>query len=261
MMISADNGEYSFSHSCTPPQADGVHRHMHNGYEILYFLGNEAEYIIEGSVYRLLPRTLLLIRPRTFHYLKPLSDAAYERCVIHFPAERIPLALLCFADSAKEIYRIPKGSMVDAYFKNWIQVEEHFSTEDLEALLLPSLSQVLLYLKYLPAEDAVTPTRENRTLEQILRYIDEHPGERITAATLSAMFYVSTSWIVHSFRRHLGISLMQYVNKKRILYAESRIHAGVAPTEVAKECHYESYVTFYRQYKKYLGRSPQANTV
>ncbi len=257
-MISTDNGEYSFSYSCTPPQADGVHRHMHNGYEILYFLGAEAEYIIEGAAYRLLPRTLLLIRPRAFHYLSPPNDNAYARCVIHFPLERVPAPLREFVNSAKEIFRIPAGSLVDEYFQNWIHAERYFTPEDLETLLLPSLSRVLLALKYLPAEDAVMPTRENRTLEQILRYIDERPGEHITAATLAARFYVSTSWIVHNFRKHLGISLMQYVNKKRILYAESRIRAGVSPTEVAKECHYESYVTFYRQYKKYLGCSPQS---
>ncbi len=260
-MIETDNGEYSYSYSLTPPPADGVHRHMHNGYEILYFLDGDAEYIIEGSVYRLLPRTLLLIRPRTFHYLNPLSNSEYKRCVIHFPVERIPPTLLQFAHTSKEIFRIPKGSLVDAYFKSWIYAEEHFSTTDLETMLFSSLGQLLLYLKYLPDEDTVVPMRENRTLERILRYIDEHPGEQITAAMLSAKFYVSTSWIVHSFRRHLGISLMQYVNKKRILYAESRIREGMAPTEVAKECHYDSYVTFYRQYKKYLGRSPQANSV
>ncbi len=259
-MIEADNGEYSFRYAVTPPQPDGVHRHMHNGYEILYFTEGEAEYIIEGAVYRLLPRTLLFIRPRTFHYLNPLSNDAYGRFVIHFPEERIPPALLDFCNGSKEIFQIPKGSLVDEYFRDWRHAEERFSASDLETLLFPSLSRMLLALKYLPAEDTVRPTRENRTLEQILRYIDENPGERITAAGLSAMFYVSTSWIVHSFRQSLGISLMQYVNKKRILYAESKIRAGGSPTEVAKECHYESYVTFYRQYKKYLGRSPQAKT-
>ena len=49
---------------------------------------------------------------------------------------------------------------------------------------------------------------------------------------------------------------MQYVEKKRILYAEAKIHAGMSPTDVAKLCNYENYSTFYRQYKKVLGHSP-----
>ena len=124
-------------------------------------------------------------------------------------------------------------------------------------LLYPSLSSALLYLKCLPQEAPVAPIRANPTLENILRYIDEHPEAHLTAEDLSREFYMSTSWIVHTFRKTLGISLMQYIEKKRILYAESRICDGISPTEVAKLCHYENYSTFYRQYKKVLGHTPQ----
>lgn len=256
-MLEFENGQYSFHHTADVPHRDGFHRHMHNGYEILYFLRGDAEYIIEGSVYQLKPHDLLFIHPRTFHYLKPLTDAVYERFVIHFPENKIPPSLVGFAEGASEIYRIPKGSLVDRFFEMWGDAEAQFSEEDLCTLLYPSVSSVLLYLKHLPSETAVAPIRENRTLENILHYIDEHPEQQLSAEQLSAEFYMSTSWIVHTFRKTLGISLMQYIEKKRILYAESRIRGGMSPTEVAKLCNYENYSTFYRQYKKILGHTPQ----
>lgn len=256
-MIEFEKGQYSFHHTADTPKEEGFHRHMHNGYEILYFLRGDAEYIIEGSVYRLKPRDLLFIHPRTFHYLKPLTAAIYERFVIHFPEDRIPPALRPFAESAKEIYRVPKGSLADRFFETWAEAEAQFSDEELRTFLYPSVTSALLYLKHLPEEATVEPIRENRTLENILHYIDEHPSEKLTAETLSAEFYMSTSWIVHTFKKSLGISLGQYVSKKRILYAESRIREGISPTEVAKLCRYDNYSTFYRQYKKILGRAPQ----
>ena len=97
---------------------------------------------------------------------------------------------------------------------------------------------------------------DDEELDAFLFSLGCYPGEPITAADLSARFFVSTSWIVHGFREHLGISLAQYVNRKRILYAEAQIRAGATPTAVAKACHYDSYVTFYRQFKKYLGYAP-----
>ena len=256
-MIETDNGQYSFHHTVDIPQREGFHRHMHNGYEILYFLRGDAEYIIEGSVYRLKPHDLLFIHPRSFHYLKPLSDATYERFVIHFPESRIPQSLLPFVKNAKEIYRIPPGSLAASFFDTWAKAETEFSGDEMNEFLLPSLASALLSLKHLPQEDTVVPIRENHTLEAILRYIDEHPDEPLSAETLSAKFYMSTSWIVHTFKKSLGISLMQYVGKKRILYAESLLRAGGTPTEVAKLCRFESYSTFYRQYKKILGHAPQ----
>ncbi len=256
-MIEIDNGQYSFHHAARIPQKKGFHRHMHNGYEILYFLRGDAEYIIEGSVYQLKPHDLLFIHPRTFHYLNPLSDATYERFVISFPESRIPPSFRSFVESSKEIYRVPKGSLLDLFFEAWARAEIEFTEDALREYLDTALSTVLLFLKHLPEEEAVEPIRENHTLEGILHYIDEHPGEPLTAEILSAKFYMSTSWIVHTFKKSLGISLMQYVGKKRILYAEEQIRLGKPPTEVAKLCHFESYSTFYRQYKKILGHAPQ----
>ena len=253
--------DLSFHHTVDIPTEKDFHRHMHNGYEILYFLKGDAEYIIEGSVYKLRPRDLLFIHPRTFHYLKPLTAATYERFVIHFPEERIPASIRTFAEEAKEIYRIPKGSLLDRYFATWAEVEPQFSDVELREFLEPSLSAALLYLRHLPEESTFEPIRENRTLNSILRYIDEHPMDQLTAEQLSAEFYMSTSWIVHTFKKALGISLMQYVEKKRILYAESLLRSGMSPTEVAKLCHYESYSTFYRQYRRVLGHSPKNERV
>jgi AraC-like DNA-binding protein len=50
---------------------------------------------------------------------------------------------------------------------------------------------------------------------------------------------------------------MNYIGKKRILYAETLLAEGMTPTEVAKECGYDTYTTFYRQYKKHTGRAPR----
>ena len=120
---------------------------------------------------------------------------------------------------------------------------------------------LLLLLKQEKHEDEPTRIRHDPILEQILHYIDEHPTEKITAATLSARFFVSTSWLVHTFRRVLDITLMQYVEKKRIVYAQGLIRKGRSPVEVADHCGYESYVTFYRQYKKILERTPKEDAL
>lgn len=255
MRLDIEHGIYDFAHKTADPRADALTRHMHNGYELLYLFRGEAEYVVEGAVYRLKPRTLLLIRPRRYHYLRALTGKSFERFVIHFPAERVPEALRAYPDEAPEIVRVREASAPAAFFADWLAAERTHSEAELRALADTALTRVLLGLKY-GAEEPVVPSVANPTLDAILRYIDEHPAEPITAADLSQRFFVSTSWIVHGFRDHLGISLMQYVNRKRILYAEAQIRAGASPTAVAKACHYESYVTFYRQFKKYLGYAP-----
>lgn len=249
--------EYSFSHTADEEYTDGTYTHMHNGYEILYYVRGDAEYVIEGSVYNLTPGTLLFIRPRTFHNLNPLSSTVYERFVIGFPETKIPDALKGFAQNANEIYAIPKNSAIDRFFGEWAEAEKEFSREELDILLEHAVGKLLLYLKHLPVGTSLEPIRMNSALEQILRYIDDHLSCDLSADTLSARFFVSSSWITHTIKQALGMSLMQYISKKRMLYAETLLRDGASPTEVAKLCGYDTYTTFYRQYKKHTGRAPR----
>ena len=249
-MQATERDIYTLSHNVGFPNKERFHRHMNNKYEILYFVRGDAEYIIESSVYKLRPRDLLFIRPRTFHYLIPSSSATYERFVANFSLSRIPSELMDFAMNAREIYRIPKGHTIDLMFENFISAKRVMSGEELEIFKRSYIEQILLFLKHLEAEDDVHPVRTNPTLDKILHYIDGHPEEKMTAETFSARFFMSTSWITHTFKETLGVSLMTYVNKKRVLYAQELIRVGTAPTEAAKTCNFDSYVTFYRQYKK-----------
>ena len=239
------------------PDPAAFHRHIHNEYELLFFVQGDADCTIEGSVYRLRENDLLLIGPRTFHCVNPRSPAVYERFVINFPDEMVPDSVRDFLSDAKNIYNLPKDSPIYRFYQNWIDAETQFTTDEILSFVQSSTPQLLTFLKYLPQKKDIQPIRKNKTLQQILRYIDEHPTENINSEKLASMFYMSPSWIVHTFRKELGINLMQYIAKKRILYAESLIRNGETPTEAAKICEYESYVTFYRQYKKILGHSPK----
>jgi AraC-like DNA-binding protein len=257
MNVKLTRNDFTCHHITDIPDPKAFPKHMHNGYELLFFIRGDADYMIEGSVYRLRENDLLLISPRTYHCLKPLSPIVYERFVINFPADMIPESVSSFVANAPDIINIPKDSPIYRFYQNWMDAEMHFTVDEMLDFVEISTSQLLIFLKYLPDKKDIQPIRKNNTLQMILEFIDEHPTENINAEKLSAMFYMSPSWIVHTFRRELGINLMQYIAKKRILYAESLIRNGESPTEAAKICEYDSYVTFYRQYKKILGRSPK----
>ena len=255
-MIVFESGVYEFLHKTGLPTFDALDRHMHNEYEILYLLSGEADYVIEGAVYHLTPRTLLFIRPRRYHYMRRGEGAPPERFVINFPERLVPEALREGILNVPEQIRLEKEEFSHKLFTSWREGEGTQSEAERRVFLENALPLLLLSLSHRKRESADATRVEHPTLEAILAYIEEHKQEPITAEMLSRRFFVSVSWIVHTFRQHLGVSLLQYVSRKRILYAESRIREGIAPTEVAKECHYDSYVTFYRQYKKHLGKSP-----
>lgn len=236
------------------PDQASFRRHIHNDYEIFYFCEGDADYIVGSAVYRMNRRDLLIIRPGTYHYLRLRSNAPYERFVINFTEADLDGTVSLLEENG--MFHIAAGSLIQRFFESWMESEAVFTQEERKSLVRSGLSMILLLLQHRLQQQPILPEQENPTLKEILLYIDRHPEEAITAEQLSARFYVSTSWIVHIFRRYLGISLMQYIRRKRILYAQSLISAGAAPTDVAEACHFENYATFYRQYKAVLGHAP-----
>lgn len=239
------------------PEQSGFRRHIHNDYEIYYFCEGDADYIVGSAVYRMNRRDLLIIRPGTYHYLRLRSNAPYERFIINFTLDEITVPQDTYLENG--MFHIAAGSMIQRFFESWMEAEAVFGQKERESFVRSGLSMVLLLLQHGLQQQPILPEQENPVLKEILLYIDRHPEEAITAEQLASRFFVSTSWIVHTFHRYLGISLMQYIRRKRILYAQSLISAGTPPTDVAEVCHFENYATFYRQYKAVLGHAPGAD--
>ena len=237
------------------PKQSMFTRHIHNDYELFYFVEGDADYVIGSAVYHMNRRDLLVIKPGDYHYLRLRSSMPCERYIINFDETELQLPEGTVQQTG--MFHIAGDSMIHRFFEELPKVRDVFSPEEFRVFLSSGIMMVLLLLKHHMQQRQVLPEEGNLVLKQILQYIDRHPQEAVTAGHLASKFYVSTSWIVHIFQRSLGISLMQYVREKRIRYAQTLIQQGMAPMEVAVQCQFENYATFYRQYKLVLGHSPK----
>ena len=70
-------------HKTSTPPGD-FRYHMHNEFEIFFFVQGDVSYIVEQQVYTLLPGDILLFNNTEFHYPTFRSNAEFERIVLHF---------------------------------------------------------------------------------------------------------------------------------------------------------------------------------
>lgn len=248
---------YVLEHNIDVPSQKDYYSHMHNEFEILYFIKGSAQYQIENTVYSLSPGDLLFIRPRIFHCLIPLEPKEYERFVLHFTAERIPVGLTETANTTADIHAYPVGGTLHRRFEQAFGFKNKIEEQDFILLMDGLLSEVLIRLKYQPLDSSSRSVKLDDTLAMILEEIDRNPQEVVDVQSLLKKYFVSRSWLEHSFRKQLGMTPLQYLGKKRILYAQSLIRGGLSPTLAAEHCRYGDYVTFYRNYKKILHVSPE----
>ena len=143
----------------------------------------------------------------------------------------------------------------DHIFYGLLQAAENFSQKDARLALIQEINLVLLYLKYASYQGG-QPQKRHDVLDNILKFIDENLTSPLNAQVIAEKFYVSSSWISHTFGDFFGIGVSQYINRKKILYAQQLIKSGVPPTKAAEICAYNNYSTFYRQYRQFLAFDP-----
>ena len=232
--------------------------HIHNTYEILYFLQGNVQMVIGGNVYIMKRGDLFITRPAVFHSVKVIdTKMPYERFVFNFSESFIPAMSKDFFSQARDVYNIPHAHPIALLMEEWKKICQNNDVENIKEVEDYILKAILSLLSEFKTAKEIKPIKSNKLLDEILKYIDERPTEKITVQQLSDVFFMSKSWIVHTFRNQLDISIMDYVNKKRMIYAQTLIANGLTPTQACEQCNFSDYSTFYRQYKKFLASMPK----
>ncbi len=252
---------FSYDHIINEtPESNDYYQHIQSEYEFLYFVRGNANIIIDGSVYTLHKRDLVCIPAGSYHCLIPLQADPYERFCIHFSKKLIVSHMQSALKNFNGVYHIEKNSVIDLFFSSLFQFEytHKYEEKDMLFFIQQNLSLLLMHLKYQQSIPTVNQTPH--VLDSITNYIDANLTQPITAKTLAKTFFKSESWITHTFAKVLRIPLKQYINYKKIIYAQQLIEAGELPTAVALKLSFENYTTFYRAYIRFLHKTPNKDT-
>ena len=93
--------------------------------------------------------------------------------------------------------------------------------------------------------------------EQLCFYIDEHLSEDLSLERLAAELFVSKYHIAHVFKDEIGMSIHQYISKKRLARCREALLGDVPVTKVYLLFGFHDYSSFYRAFKKEYGISPK----
>jgi AraC-like DNA-binding protein len=258
------------------PEGVKVELHAHRNYEFYYFISGSGCYAVEGAEYSLEPGNLLVMREGEAHTAH-LYGAPYERICIHFAPETMPL----LETEIRELWRarpLGKGNhfkpdersstFISACMERLCRDSEREGYEDRARTILGMLILELYRLRQstpiqpeCESEGTATDTAEARgnaeTVRRILVYINENLTTITNLDVLEQEFFFSKSYINRIFKRATGSSVWDYIVLKRLLLAHALLKEGKASI-VASECGFFDYSSFYRQYRRRFGVSPQS---
>ncbi len=246
------------------PHPDAYKPHIHNYYELYCFVSGDAEYMVEGNIYPLVPNTILIMRPGELHMVKLKSSKPYTRYVF------------CFTDKLMNTVGgsapllIPFNDRVAGKFNMYtperfrgvlpIDLLSAIGSSDLtgEHTRMRIICHLLMILERI--HGAFITEKANKPNEspiaEVIEYINTHLNCNLSQAELCRRFYMSDSHMNTLFKRSANMPIGEYITSKRMCLAKMLLGSGMSASDVGAACGYNDYSAFYRAYKKAFGESP-----
>lgn len=248
-----------------------VPTHAHDYYEFYFFLEGDVSIQIGEKLHPVTFGDIMLMPPHVPH--RPIIHsltAPYRRFVFWISQEYCNHLLALSPDYAylMQYVQVSRDYVfhIDRLAFNTVQSKALRLIEELQADRFGRSAQIplcvgdlVLHLNRLVYEQLhpKAPQEERSLYENLCSFIEEHMEEDLSLERLAKEFFVSKYHIAHVFKNSLGLSIHQYITKKRLALSREAILSGERITEAYQTCGFGDYSSFYRSFKKEYGISPK----
>ncbi|MBO5371453.1 MAG: helix-turn-helix domain-containing protein [Lachnospiraceae bacterium] len=248
-----------------------VNTHSHAYYEFYFFLEGDVSMQIDDTLYPVTFGDIMLIPPHIPH--RPVIhslNVPYRRFVFWISQEYcnhlIQLSpdyayLMQYVQTNKDyLFHIDKITFYSIQSKALRLIEEmqseHFGKHAQISLCVNDLVLHLNRIVY-KQKHKKRSGEELSLYQNLCTFIEEHLDEDLSLERLSAEFFVSKYHISHIFKQNLGISIHQFITKKRLYLCREAIIGDMPITKAYQTFGFGDYSSFFRAFKKEYGISPK----
>lgn len=245
--------------------------HTHNGYELYFLVNGIVNYYIDQRCYRIDPGTIIAMKPGEYHRVEMLDESIYKRFVINISNRYLeahstartnlkdcfqkrfedkPPVVVLSKEQAEELL-VLYNSLLD--LKNSSEYGQDVATSSYVMLLLVKVNLLFFNKKDNPPMPNVMPPLVDKTIE----YINEHLLDTFSLDELSEKLYYNGTYISRKFKAITGLSIQQYILRKRIYLAQNYLSEGKSVTESGMLSGFGDYSNFSKIFKKNVGVSPK----
>ena len=245
--------------------------HHHDLYEILYIIKGKVTYLVENKKYTLEAGEMVLISPSILHKLQTIVEEPCERVVITF-TERFAvnnstkntdlLRIFKYVEANKyhkisfnNAYKKQLENLLDTMQK--IMFEERYGADVLYNATFCSLMVLINGELESNVSNFHPISYENQLILAAGNYIEEHLSEKLSVDEIAKYVSLSASRLHHIFKSETGISILKYINKKRLAKAKELLKTGDAIVNIYNKCGFQDYTSFFRAFKKEYDLTPK----
>lgn len=248
-----------------------VNSHTHDYYEFYFFLEGDVSITINQKSHPLKPGDVILIPPQVPHFVTIHDKTVPYRRFVFWISEAFFTELKSLSEDYAYIMKRTSttGQYIfhyDVIAFNALQSKVFQLIEELQYDRFGKASKVSLCVNDLilhlnrtmyETDNPSTSGSEQSLYLNLMQYIESHLDEELSLDRLAQKFFVSKYHIAHIFKENIGLSIHQYIMKKRLSVCRDAILSHTSITEAYIQCGFKDYSSFYRAFKKEFGMSPK----
>ena len=246
--------------------------HSHSYFQIYYVTSGKLTHHINESSASMVKGDTFIVPPELVHYISAESDTSFYSFSFNpeflLDSPQTPHFVANFLHNILENKDLQIRTAVS------LPSEEILYTESLMAHIKKEFDEkaagyydsirtlAILITNYIARNYYDTHTvkeyvKSNKEIiKHCIEYVESNYSEEISVGEISKRFAMSTSNFCELFRAETGYTFHSYLNRRRIEKACEYISKGYKLTSLYTHVGYNDFSTFYRNFKKIMGISP-----
>ncbi|MBP3437402.1 MAG: helix-turn-helix transcriptional regulator [Clostridia bacterium] len=255
-----------------PPHPTIPYNYYDDTYGITILIRGEGTCSVEGNVYEIKDGDLMVLSPDEIRSFKFSNHGYHERLSVYF-SDSVLLPLFEYDLPLMNVFRNRYLGLGNKYAFDEHETEQAmFILNQLKELVqkennpintarLHTLIFQLLFWIYDSRDlkkSHEMSTVNDSVIFDICCYIKNNLDKDLSYNTLQKTFLVSRYQLTEVFVRNMGMSLTEYIIRKRLNRAVFLIREGTGIEEAAYNAGFHTYSHFYKEFVKYYKKSPRA---
>ena len=239
--------------------------HTHNALEIYFTLTDLPDVLLNDTVSNVAKGSLIIIPPYFVHQLFNQELTVYERYIVSINTVWLNNVFSSHPELLDHARQPGIITLSMEEQRTLCSSLEHFLERDAAMSvgtyaeffnLLSLIDSMILEADTQKPHMQLTISKSQKTVNDIIAYINEHITENLTLDAVADYFYMNKDYLARLFKKHTHAAMGHYISMQKISMAQGLLAQGMTVAQVQEKMGFTSYAYFFKFFKKMTGVSP-----